>query len=42
MLQEDAQELVEGLEERSSRLGDTLHTTLTLAKGHCLLDPRAS
>ncbi|MFD3719329.1 hypothetical protein [Streptomyces sp. NPDC058674] len=40
--QEDAQELMEGLEEGSTRLGDALHSTLTLAKGRCLLDPRAA
>ncbi|MER5868301.1 immunity 49 family protein [Streptomyces sp. NPDC002044] len=42
VLQEDAEELIEGLEERPTRLGDAVHTTLTLAKGHCLLDPRAA
>lgn len=42
VLQEGAQELIDGLEERSTRLGNALHTTLTLAMGHCLLDPRAA
>lgn len=42
VLQEDADELIEGLEERPTRLGDALTTTLTLAKGRCLLDPRAA
>ncbi|MEV6678672.1 immunity 49 family protein [Streptomyces erythrochromogenes] len=42
VLQEDADELIEGLEERTTRLGDALTTTLTLAKGRCLLDPRAA
>ncbi|MFE3553825.1 immunity 49 family protein [Streptomyces sp. NPDC059193] len=42
MLQEDADELIEGLEERTTRLGEALNTTLTLARGHCLLDPRAA
>ncbi|WP_405439302.1 hypothetical protein OG373_18645 [Streptomyces avidinii] len=41
VLQEDADELIEGLEERVTRLGDALTTTLTLARGHCLLDPQA-
>lgn len=42
VLREDAEELIEGLEERTTRLGEALNTTLTLAKGHCLLDPRAA
>lgn len=42
VLQADAEELIEGLGKRSTRLGDALHTTLTLANGHCLLDPRAA
>ncbi|MFJ3832067.1 immunity 49 family protein [Streptomyces sp. NPDC090046] len=42
MLQEDADELIEGLEERVTRLGDALTTTLVLAKGRCLLDPQAA
>ena len=42
VLQESAQKLINGLEERSTRLGDALQTTLTLAQSHCLLDPRTS
>ncbi|WP_236710713.1 immunity 49 family protein [Streptomyces sp. 150FB] len=42
LLQENAQELIDGLEERSTRLGDAMGTTLTLAKAHCLMDPRGS
>ncbi|WP_407549091.1 immunity 49 family protein [Streptomyces sp. Pv4-95] len=42
VLQENSQELIDGLEERSTRLGDTQRITLTLAQSRCLLDPRAS
>ncbi|MEV0370622.1 immunity 49 family protein [Streptomyces sp. NPDC050636] len=42
VLQNNAQELIDGLEARSTRLGDALGTMLTLAKAHCLMDPRAS
>ncbi|MFD6231079.1 hypothetical protein ACFWFZ_30075 [Streptomyces sp. NPDC060232] len=42
VLQEDAGELIEGLEERIIRLGEALNTTLTLAGAHCLLDPQAA
>ncbi|QOV47737.1 immunity 49 family protein [Streptomyces chromofuscus] len=42
MLQENAQGLIDGLEERSTRLGDAQRTTLTLAMSRCLVDPRAS
>ncbi|MFE7782156.1 immunity 49 family protein [Streptomyces nigrescens] len=42
VLQSNAQELIDGLEARSTRLGDALGTTLTLAKAHCLMDPRAA
>ncbi|MFF3245937.1 hypothetical protein ACFYWY_19870 [Streptomyces sp. NPDC002870] len=34
VLQNNAQELIDGLEARSTRLGDALGTTLTLAKAH--------
>ncbi|WP_141310485.1 immunity 49 family protein [Streptomyces spinoverrucosus] len=42
MLHENALELIDGLEERSTRLGDAQRTTLTLAQSRCLVDPRAS
>jgi hypothetical protein len=42
VLQENSQDLIDGLEERSTRLGDTQRITLTLAQSRCLLDPRAS
>ncbi|MER6086754.1 immunity 49 family protein [Streptomyces bluensis] len=42
VLQNNAQELIDGLEANSTGLGDALGTTLTLAKAHCLMDPRAS
>ncbi len=42
VLHENAQELIDGLEERSTRLGDAQRTTLTLAQPRCLVDPRAS
>lgn len=42
MLQENTQELIDGLEERSTRLGDAQSIALTLAQSRCLLDPRAS
>ncbi|MCZ1019827.1 immunity 49 family protein [Streptomyces noursei] len=42
MLQENTQELIDGLEEDSTDLGDAQRITLTLAQSRCLLDPRAS
>ncbi|MFD8154009.1 immunity 49 family protein [Streptomyces sp. NPDC059720] len=42
VLQENAQELIEGLESDSTRLGDAFSTTLTLAQARCLMDPRAA
>ncbi|MFC5252055.1 immunity 49 family protein [Streptomyces nigrescens] len=42
VLQEEMQELIDGLEADSTDLGDTQRVTLTLAQSHCLLDPRAS
>ncbi|WP_369197160.1 immunity 49 family protein [Streptomyces djakartensis] len=42
VLQENAQELLDGLEEDSTGLGDALSTTVTLAQAHCLMDPRAA
>ncbi len=42
VLQESAEELIDGLEEDSTELGDAQRTTLTLAKTRCLLDPRAA
>ncbi|WP_328926886.1 immunity 49 family protein [Streptomyces sp. NBC_00190] len=42
ILQENAQELIDGLEEDSTDLGDAQRTTLTLAQSRCLVDPRAS
>ncbi|KOG32993.1 immunity 49 family protein [Streptomyces resistomycificus] len=42
MLQENALELIDGLEERSTRLGDAQRLTLTLAQSRCLLDPRGA
>ncbi|MFE7662557.1 immunity 49 family protein [Streptomyces celluloflavus] len=42
VLQENAQELIDGLEADTANLGDALGTTLTLAEAHCLLDPRAA
>ncbi|MGW7364316.1 immunity 49 family protein [Streptomyces sp. NPDC054841] len=42
VLQENAKELIDGLEADSADLGDALGTTLTLAEAHCLMDPRAS
>ncbi|MER6125487.1 immunity 49 family protein [Streptomyces sp. NPDC001795] len=42
VLQENTQELIDGLEADSTDLGDTLQIALTLAQSRCLLDPRAS
>ncbi|SMQ18673.1 Immunity protein 49 [Streptomyces sp. Ag82_O1-12] len=42
VLQENAQELLEGLEADPTGLGDALSTTLNLAEAHCLMDPRAA
>ncbi|MER6717231.1 immunity 49 family protein [Streptomyces sp. NPDC000877] len=42
MLQENARQLIAGLEERSTRLGDAQRVTLTLAQSRCLIDPRAA
>ncbi|MGW2651957.1 Imm49 family immunity protein [Streptomyces sp. NPDC001393] len=42
VLQKNTQKLIDGLEERSTRLGDAQQVTLTLAKSQCLLDPRAA
>ncbi|WP_063785043.1 immunity 49 family protein [Streptomyces sp. TP-A0356] len=42
VLQENAQDLIHGLEAGSTNLGDALSTTLTLAEAHCLMDPQAS
>ena len=42
VLQENAQQLIHGLEEGSTNPGDALSTTLTLAEAHCLMDPRAA
>ncbi|AEN10145.1 MULTISPECIES: immunity 49 family protein [unclassified Streptomyces] len=42
VLQESAQRLIDGLEKRSTRVGDAQQTTLTLAQSRCLLDPRAA
>lgn len=42
VLTENASRLIEKLEADSSRLGDALRTTLTLAKSHCLLDSEAA
>ncbi|MGC8919112.1 DUF5753 domain-containing protein [Streptomyces sp. PG2] len=42
VLQENAQQLIDGLEEGSTNPGDALSTTLTLAEAHCLMDPRAA
>ncbi|MFC9229413.1 hypothetical protein ACFTZI_10670 [Streptomyces decoyicus] len=42
MLQENAQELIDGLEAGTANLGDALGTTVTLAEAHCLMDPRAA
>ncbi|MFE1171711.1 immunity 49 family protein [Streptomyces sp. NPDC058773] len=42
VLQNSSEKLIDGLEARSTRLGDALGTTLPLAKAHCLMDPRAA
>jgi hypothetical protein len=42
VLQKNMKNLIDGLEERSTRLGDAQRVALTLAKSHCLLDPRAA
>ncbi|GGW42091.1 immunity 49 family protein [Streptomyces xantholiticus] len=42
VLQENAQELIDGLEADSTDLGDAQRITLTLAHSRCLLDPRAA
>ncbi|SOR79323.1 hypothetical protein SCNRRL3882_2785 [Streptomyces chartreusis NRRL 3882] len=42
VLQENARQLIDGLEERSTRLGDAQRVTLTLAQSRCLIDPRAA
>ncbi|MET9866654.1 immunity 49 family protein [Streptomyces sp. NPDC006386] len=42
VLQQNAQEMIDGLEAGSTSLGDALGTTLTLAEAHCLMDPRAA
>ncbi|SDG14115.1 Immunity protein 49 [Streptomyces griseoaurantiacus] len=42
VLQENAQQLIDGLEEGFTNPGDALSTTLTLAEAHCLMDPRAA
>ncbi|MFF0969958.1 immunity 49 family protein [Streptomyces sp. NPDC003703] len=42
MLQEDTQELVDGLAEDPTDLGEAQQTALILAMSRCLLDPRAS
>ncbi|WP_327227525.1 immunity 49 family protein [Streptomyces platensis] len=42
VLQEEMQELIDGLEADSTDLGDTQRVTLTLAQSHCLMDPRAA
>ncbi|MFD7439114.1 immunity 49 family protein [Streptomyces sp. NPDC059861] len=42
VLQENTQALIDGLEERSTRLGDAQRISLTLAQSRCLVDPRAS
>ncbi|MFF4587134.1 immunity 49 family protein [Streptomyces sp. NPDC000345] len=42
VLQENAEELIEGLEADSTDLGDAQSTTLILAQSRCLLDPRGS
>lgn len=42
VLQENAQELIDGLEEDSTDLGDAQRITLTLAQSRCLVDPRAA
>lgn len=42
VLQDNAQRLIDGLEADSTDLGDALDDTLLLAKGRCLLDPRAA
>ncbi|WP_063735221.1 immunity 49 family protein [Streptomyces sp. RTd22] len=39
VLQENASRALDRLEAGSGHLGDTLRTHLTLAEGHCLLDP---
>ncbi|MDH6109219.1 hypothetical protein P3T36_007629 [Kitasatospora sp. MAP12-15] len=41
-LQEDAQELIDGLEADSTDLGDALSVTVTLATSRCLVDPLGS
>ncbi|CAL9298275.1 immunity 49 family protein [Streptomyces sp. SudanB52_2052] len=42
MLQKNARQLIDGLEERSTRLGDAQRVTLNLAQSRCLIDPRAA
>ncbi|MFF3687536.1 immunity 49 family protein [Streptomyces sp. NPDC002187] len=42
VLQESAEGWIDGLEGDSTGLGEALDTTLTLAKAHCLMDPRGS
>ncbi|MFC7845766.1 immunity 49 family protein [Streptomyces sp. NPDC057382] len=42
MLQENVRQLIDGLEESSTRLGDAQRVTLTLAQSRCLVDPRAA
>lgn len=42
VLQENTRQLIAGLEERSTRLGDAQRVTLTLAQSRCLIDPRAA
>lgn len=42
VLQKNAEKLIGGLEAGSTNLGDALGTSLTLAKGRCLVDPRGA
>jgi hypothetical protein len=42
VLQESAEEWIDGLEDDSTGLGEALDTALMLAKGRCLLDPKGS
>lgn len=42
VLQESAEGWIDGLEADSTGLGEAFDTSLMLAKGHCLLDPRGS
>jgi hypothetical protein len=42
VLQESAEGWIGRLEGRSTALGEALDTTLTLAKAHCLMDPKGS